>query len=113
MTETTFVLWGSGVVAFAVLAAIATALARAAREGVRIKKRIALLADGPPGIDPTKIAADVARLQLAAGEVAPLIARMESARAVIRAGPRLLPTELPAVFAQLARDIAWLRNLAR
>lgn len=110
---TAFVLWGSGVVAFVVLAAIATALARAAREGLRLKKRIALLADGPPGIDRTKIAADVARLQSAAGQLPPLIARMETALAVIRAGPRLLPTELPAVFTQLARDVAWLRNLAR
>ena len=113
MSFETLAVWFAGVSAFVLLGLIAVTLARAAREAKRLRLRIVTLADGPPGIDPTKVAASVQRLQVAAEHIAPLVVRMQAALATVRRGPIFLPVELPPIFITIQRDIARLRGLAR
>jgi hypothetical protein len=113
MSFETLAAWFVGVFAFILLDLIVMMLARSAREAKRLQTRVGALADGPPGIDPAKVAATLERLQVAAEHIAPLVARMEAALAIIRRGPTFLPVELPPIFVIIQRDIAWLRGLAR
>ena len=113
MSFETLAVWSAGVFVFVLLGLIAVTLVRAAREAKRLRVRIATLADGPPGIDPTKVAASVQRLQVAAEQIAPFVVRMQAALAIVRRGPIFLPVDLPLVFVTIQRDIARLRGLAR
>jgi hypothetical protein len=113
MSFETLAAWFAGVFAFILLDLIVVTLVRAAREAKRLQARIGTLAGGPPGIDPAKVAASMERLQVAAGQIAPLVAHMEAALAIVRRGPTFLPVELPPIFVTIQRDIAWLRALAR
>ena len=113
MSFETLAAWFAGVFAFILLDLIVMMLARAAREAKRLQTRVLALAEGPPGVDPAKVAASLERLQVAAERIAPLVARMEVALAIVRRGPTFLPVELPPIFVTIRRDIAWLRGLAR
>ena len=95
MSFETLATWFAGVFAFILLDLIVVMLVRGAREAKRLQRRLAELADGPPGIDPARVAASLEKLQGAVDHIAPLIARSKVALVTIQ------------------RDIVWLRRISR
>jgi hypothetical protein len=92
---------------------IAGVLMSAAREAVRIVKRVlALVNDSPLPLQLAKAEADAARISRALDRIPALVRRADDAAEVIRATP-LIPPALVELFARIRREYAAFRAAVR
>ena len=110
MSAQAIVWWVTFIALIAVLALAGAQAARALRELKRVKARVAAFNDLPVMKALAAVEADVQRIEGAAGSVAPLLDRVQTALAVIRKGP--IPPELIAAALRLRAEIVALRRFA-
>ncbi|MEA2787162.1 MAG: hypothetical protein QOF71_3266 [Candidatus Eremiobacteraeota bacterium] len=110
MSAQAIVWWATVIALVAVLALAGVQAARALRELNRVKTRVAAFNDLPVMKALGNVEADVQRIEGAAGTVAPLLDRVQTALAVIRKGP--IAPELIAAAQRLRTEIVALRRLA-
>jgi hypothetical protein len=97
------------VIVVAIVAAVF--LARAARELLRVKRRVAAYAALPIVAAIAQAQADAARLEAAIAQIEPLIARAEGALATLRRGP--IPPDVAGSIAYVGAELHELRELAQ
>jgi hypothetical protein len=108
-----FVVWFFAATWILVAIFIAAFLGSAAREAVRIVKRVlALLNDSPLPLQLAKAEADAARISRAFDRIPALVRRADDAAEVIRATP-LIPPALVELVARVRREYVAFRTAVR
>lgn len=95
------------VVAVAIIAGVF--LVRAAREVLRLKRRLTAYADLPIVAAVKQAEIDAARLETTLAQMEPLIVRAEAALAALRQGP--IPPEVAGSVAYVSAELRELREL--
>jgi hypothetical protein len=86
-------------------------LVRAAREVLRIKRRVAAYGDLPIVGALAQAQADAVRLEAAIAQIEPLIARAEGALATLRRGP--IPPDVAGSVAYVSAELREFRELTQ